>query len=186
MATLLASSPQTPFPICRSSAHLSRQPPCSRDTEIIAQNSRLNALHLCLLSTTTRALGPALGSSHWPGRGCPGTTDGARFAGAGAPSRRRIRFCFPASSALHMSLPRLLSPSSCASLSPLPHLLLLTCVGGGAWEGGGLGVLERAAGRIAWDLQEASLGSCDFTLTWPVSHGRPQAQLCPTGPSGLA
>lgn len=47
-------------PSACSSAHLSRQPPCSRDTEIIAQNDLLHALHLCLPSTTTRALGPAL------------------------------------------------------------------------------------------------------------------------------
>lgn len=88
--------------------------------------------------------------------------------GRASPSKGRIRFCFLASSALHMSLPWLLSPSSCASLSPLPHLLLLTGQGvcvlweGGVWGGAGAHSWEETLPGIwrkHWDpVTSSSLG----------------------------
>ena len=157
MATLLASSPQTPFPICRSSAHLSRQPPCSRDTEIIAQNNRLHALHLCLLSTTTRALGPALGFLPLARERASGHNRWSLVCGGGYPiqGKNQVLFsCFLrfAHVAPPAALPFLLCLPQPPSSPPAAEVCVWEVGGVGRWGAGG-------AGARSWEDCLGSAGS---------------------------
>lgn len=166
---------------------------------------RTTSCMLCTSAFSQPPPGPLVlpsSSSHWPGRGHLGTTDGTWFAGADTPiqGKNRVLFsCFLrfAHVAPLAALPFLLCLPQPPSSPPAADwcvcvcggVLLLTgvCVGGGVRRWGAWGCWSvQLGGNAAWDLQEASLGSCDFTLTWPVSSDRPQAQPCPTGPSGLA
>ena len=102
-------------PSAHSLARQSRQPPCSRDTEIIAHNDLLHAVHLCLSPnhhpgpwSCPRVPPSGQGEGVWAQQMAPG------LWGRVSPSKGRIRFCFLASSALHMSLPY------CSPLPPVP------------------------------------------------------------------
>lgn len=147
----LASSPQTPFPICPFFG-----PPIKTTT--LFQGHRNHCPQpppaccapLPFSQPPPRPLVLPSSSSLWPGRGRLGTADGTWFVGAGVPIQGKNQVLFSCFLRFAHVTPLLLSPSSCASLSPLPYLLLLKGAGGVCvlrvgW--GGAGVLEHAAGR---------------------------------------